>query len=70
MLTILVYFTVYSLGNNSYGQCGRVIVENEKFFASRRVNLVQLQDKESQKNETIVDVSHFLYATSFGTFLN
>lgn len=31
---------VFTLGNNSYGQCGRVIVKDEKFFGSTVVNKI------------------------------
>lgn len=33
---------VYALGNNSYGQCGRKIVENEDYSKLRNVNNIIL----------------------------
>lgn len=32
---------VYSLGNNSFGQCGRAIVEDEEYFGSKRVQKIE-----------------------------
>lgn len=35
---------VYALGSNSYGQCGRPIIENEDFSKLRNVNNIILDD--------------------------
>lgn len=35
---------IYALGNNSYGQCGRTIIENEDFSKLRNVNNIVLDD--------------------------
>lgn len=35
---------VYSLGNNSFGQCGRPIVEKEKYFASYKVHQIRIPE--------------------------
>ena len=42
-LCYCVFFLVYSLGNNAYGQCGRTIVEGEVFAGSEVVNRVPFQ---------------------------
>ena len=31
---------VFTLGNNAYGQCGRVIVEDEKYADSRMIHSI------------------------------
>lgn len=35
---------VYALGSNSYGQCGRPIIENEDFTKLRNVNNITLDE--------------------------
>lgn len=45
---------VYSLGNNSFGQCGRPIIDGEKYYAQRRVNEIKV---ELNSTEQISDVS-------------
>lgn len=35
---------VYALGNNSYGQCGRKIIENEDYSKLRNINNITLND--------------------------
>ncbi|KAH7645080.1 williams-beuren syndrome chromosomal region 16 protein-like protein [Dermatophagoides farinae] len=42
---------VFTLGNNSFGQCGRPIVEDEKYFASKRVHQI-----DYDQNDPIVDI--------------
>lgn len=53
------------MGNNSFGQCGRVPIEGEKYFASKRINQI-----EYDKNDPIVDIicglDHSLFLTNSG----
>lgn len=46
------YLLVFSLGNNSFGQCGRQIVEDENYFASRKINEIK------GIHEKVVNVMH------------
>lgn len=39
---------VYALGNNSYGQCGRTIVENEDYSKLRNINNITLDEDISK----------------------
>lgn len=39
---------VYALGNNSYGQCGRKIIENEDYSKLRNINNITLDDEISK----------------------
>lgn len=39
---------VYALGNNSYGQCGRKIIENEDFSVLRNMNNITLDEEISK----------------------
>jgi len=41
---ISVYFTVYTLGNNAFGQCGRSIVPGEQYSASRLIYTLERDD--------------------------
>jgi alpha-tubulin suppressor-like RCC1 family protein len=36
---------VYSMGSNSYGQCGRNIIENEDYFRSQVVHKINVEAK-------------------------
>lgn len=38
-----------SIGNNSFGQCGREPVEDEDYFKSYRVHLIKGIDEEVEK---------------------
>ncbi|XP_013785838.1 RCC1-like G exchanging factor-like protein isoform X2 [Limulus polyphemus] len=55
---------IFTLGNNAFGQCGRVIVENEVYEGSTRVNKVSGIDGE------VIDVvcgqDHTLFLTKEG----
>lgn len=39
---------VYALGSNSYGQCGRKMIENEDFSKLRNMNNITLNDDISK----------------------
>lgn len=39
---------MYALGNNSYGQCGRQIIENEDYSKLRNVNNITLDSDISK----------------------
>lgn len=39
---------VYTLGNNSYGQCGRKIIENEDYSKLRSANNILLDNEISK----------------------
>ncbi|GAB6030228.1 Williams-Beuren syndrome chromosome region 16 protein, variant 2 [Chamberlinius hualienensis] len=41
---------VFSLGNNAYGQCGRAIIEKEKYRNNSRINKVDLDEEITQIN--------------------
>jgi len=41
---------VYALGNNSYGQCGRTIIENEDYSKLGNVNNITLDEDISKIN--------------------
>lgn len=46
--------TVFAFGNNSFGQCGRTPVENEKYFASSKIHQLQF---DLDSTDSIIDVS-------------
>lgn len=56
---------VFALGNNAYGQCGRPVVENEKYAASQTVHRIENLD-----GRKIVSVTcgqdHSLFLTEDG----
>ncbi|ESO86089.1 hypothetical protein LOTGIDRAFT_204579 [Lottia gigantea] len=56
--------TVYSLGNNSYGQCGRGIVQDEVYSKSSRVNVLTDLPDNIVKVECGSD--HTLFLTKTG----
>lgn len=39
---------VYALGNNCYGQCGRMVVENEDYSKLHNVNNIKLDEDVSK----------------------
>lgn len=38
---------VYALGNNSYGQCGRPVIENENYAESSMIHVIEGLDDET-----------------------
>ncbi|CAO1435526.1 unnamed protein product [Diamesa tonsa] len=60
--------TVFTLGNNSYGQCGRKVIEEEKYAGS---SLIHKVDAEVLQNKKVVDVTcgqdHTMLITDCGT---
>ncbi|XP_055625701.1 RCC1-like G exchanging factor-like protein [Toxorhynchites rutilus septentrionalis] len=55
--------TVYALGNNAYGQCGRAIVQGEDYFNKPRINKIQKLDSSADNVKDIAcgqDHSFFL----------
>ena len=46
---------VFSMGNNSYGQCGRNIIENEDYLRSSVIHCVGISDIE--KDDKIIDIT-------------
>lgn len=55
---------VFSMGNNSYGQCGRNVVEDEIYSESHRVT--RLQDFEGQVVQVVCGQDHSLFLTDKG----
>lgn len=59
--------TVYTLGNNSYGQCGRPIVENENYFGSEVVTRLEPSDFGGEKLKDVVcGQDHTIFLTESG----
>ncbi|XP_045316943.1 RCC1-like G exchanging factor-like protein isoform X3 [Leopardus geoffroyi] len=56
--------TIFSMGNNSYGQCGRNVVEDEIYSESHRVT--RLQDFEGQVVQVVCGQDHSLFLTDKG----
>lgn len=58
---------VYTLGNNSYGQCGRTIVEDENYFGSQAISMLE---PSSFGGERLKDVAcgqdHTIFLTETG----
>uniref|UniRef100_A0A5F9CF66 RCC1 like n=1 Tax=Oryctolagus cuniculus TaxID=9986 RepID=A0A5F9CF66_RABIT len=55
---------VFSLGNNSYGQCGRKVVEDEVYSESHKVH--RLQDFDGQVVQVACGQDHSLFVTDRG----
>lgn len=57
----------YTLGNNAYGQCGRQVVEEENYFGSQVVNML---DQSTFGGEELKDVAcgqdHTIFITKSG----
>lgn len=62
--------TVYSLGNNAFGQCGRPIVEGEQYFGSHKVHSIRF---DRFADDPIVKIvcgqDHSLFLTQSGRVL-
>lgn len=58
---------VYSLGNNSFGQCGRPIIDNEDYFRSQVVHRVQVPvNAEDRVVDVKCGMDHSLLVTEMG----
>ncbi|XP_016080632.1 PREDICTED: Williams-Beuren syndrome chromosomal region 16 protein, partial [Miniopterus natalensis] len=55
---------VFSMGNNSYGQCGRKVVENEIYSESHKVH--RMQDFDGQVVQVACGQDHSLFLTDKG----
>uniref|UniRef100_A0A2K6PSP2 RCC1-like G exchanging factor-like protein n=1 Tax=Rhinopithecus roxellana TaxID=61622 RepID=A0A2K6PSP2_RHIRO len=55
---------VFSMGNNSYGQCGRKVIENEIYSESHRVH--RMQDFDGQVVQVACGQDHSLFLTDKG----
>ncbi|KAM9583319.1 RCC1-like G exchanging factor-like protein isoform 1-T1 [Trichechus inunguis] len=55
---------VFSMGNNSYGQCGRKVVENEIYSQSHKVH--RMQDFDGQVVQVACGQDHSLFLTDKG----
>lgn len=55
---------VFSMGNNSYGQCGRKVVEGEVYSESHKVH--RLQDFDGQVVQVACGQDHSLFVTDRG----
>nr|XP_045000631.1 RCC1-like G exchanging factor-like protein isoform X2 [Jaculus jaculus] len=55
---------VFSMGNNSYGQCGRTVVDNEVYSESHTVH--RMQDFDGQVVQVACGQDHSLFLTEKG----
>uniref|UniRef100_A0A8C8ZX79 RCC1-like G exchanging factor-like protein n=1 Tax=Prolemur simus TaxID=1328070 RepID=A0A8C8ZX79_PROSS len=55
---------VFSMGNNSYGQCGRKVVDNEIYSESHKVH--RMQDFDGQVVQVACGQDHSLFLTDKG----
>ncbi|XP_036136438.1 RCC1-like G exchanging factor-like protein isoform X5 [Molossus molossus] len=55
---------IFSMGNNSYGQCGRKVVENEIYSESHKVH--RMQDFDGQVVQVACGQDHSLFLTDKG----
>ncbi|XP_054416354.1 RCC1-like G exchanging factor-like protein isoform X1 [Pongo abelii] len=55
---------VFSMGNNSYGQCGRKVVENEIYSESHRIH--RMQDFDGHVVQVACGQDHSLFLTDKG----
>jgi alpha-tubulin suppressor-like RCC1 family protein len=59
---------VFSLGNNSQGQCGRLVIENENYFENRVIHTVK--GKWIEENDAVVDIvcgqDHRFFSNTYG----
>ncbi|XP_006889726.1 PREDICTED: Williams-Beuren syndrome chromosomal region 16 protein [Elephantulus edwardii] len=55
---------VFSMGNNSYGQCGRKVVEDEVYSGSHKIH--RMQDFEGQVVQVACGQDHSLFLTEKG----
>ncbi|XP_035876741.1 RCC1-like G exchanging factor-like protein isoform X2 [Phyllostomus discolor] len=55
---------IFSMGNNSYGQCGRKVVENEVYSESHKVH--RMQDFDGQVVQVACGQDHSLFLTDKG----
>lgn len=56
--------SIFALGNNSYGQCGRPVVDNEKFSGSSLIHRMEANTFHDQKILDIVcgqDIRYFIH---------
>ncbi|XP_065551089.1 RCC1-like G exchanging factor-like protein isoform X1 [Lathamus discolor] len=56
---------VFTMGNNSYGQCGRKVVEDETYSESHVIH--QLKDFDSKVVQVVCGQDHSLFRTKKGT---
>lgn len=62
--------TIFTLGNNAYGQCGRQIIENELYKGSNIIHRIEKLNGLIDENDEIISVEcgqdHTLFLTSKG----
>ncbi|XP_065551093.1 RCC1-like G exchanging factor-like protein isoform X4 [Lathamus discolor] len=56
---------IFTMGNNSYGQCGRKVVEDETYSESHVIH--QLKDFDSKVVQVVCGQDHSLFRTKKGT---
>ncbi|XP_061326333.1 RCC1-like G exchanging factor-like protein isoform X2 [Pezoporus flaviventris] len=56
---------IFTMGNNSYGQCGRKVVEDETYSESHVIH--QLKDFDSRVVQVVCGQDHSLFRTKKGT---
>jgi alpha-tubulin suppressor-like RCC1 family protein len=59
--------TIFTLGNNSYGQCGRKIVDNENYLGSQLIHRLDKKLFEKPVKNVVCGQDHSLFITEEGS---
>lgn len=69
--SILVSITVFTFGNNAYGQCGRSVIDGEVYNASRTIHKIERNDVVKvvcgHDNTLILTDTGTVYSCGLGT---
>lgn len=61
---------IFTLGNNAYGQCGRLVIENEQFHSSQLVHRIEgksiVGDEDDKIKDIVCGLDHSLLLTESG----
>lgn len=60
--------SIFSLGNNAYGQCGRTVMENEEYLGSELIHRLNPETFNNQRiKEIVCGQDHSMFVTESGS---